>query len=330
MVTARPPARLAHVSDLPHTAPALPPPNARARLAAALAVAAAAGLYAGVCLATRGVASDFEVWWHAARLLARGVDPYLLGPGAAEWPFDGWLFYPLPALFFTLPVAGLPMPVAGAALLAAAAGALAWALTAHGWWRLWLLASPGFIMALKVGQWSPLLTAAALLPALGAFAAVKPTLGLAALAYRADPRAVLLAGGTLALSVLVLPAWPREWLANLAHVGGHPAPAFTWAGAPLLLALLRWRRPEARLLAAMACVPQLLFFADQLAVGLVARSAREAKLLSGCGMAAWALWFATVDPRAAYVPAAAPWVLAGVYLPALTLVLLRPNAAAAS
>lgn len=133
------------------------------------------------------------------------------------------------------------------------------------------------MLALTIGQWSPLLAAAALAPALGALAAVKPTLGRAMLAYRARWRAALPAAAVLAASLVVLPGWPRGWLANLAHVEGHPAPAFTAAGCALLLALLRWRQPEARLLVVLACGPQLLFFADQLAVGLVARTRREAQ-----------------------------------------------------
>jgi hypothetical protein len=271
------------------------------------------------------VESDFEVWWHAARLLARGIDPYQLGPGSRDWPYDGWLFYPLPAVLLTMPVAPLPLPLAGGIMLGIASGLLAWALSADGWWRLWLLAHPAFLMALKVGQWSPLLTAAALVPALSFAACVKPTLGLPVLLYRPRLTSFIAAGAALALGLVVLPRWPLEWLANLRNVDdAHPIPLATALGAPLLSALLRWRSAEGRLLTGMACVPQLLFFADQLPVLLVARSQQEAKFLTFCGLIAWMAWKVGVRETDPYVRLAAPYVLAGVYLPALLVVLRAP------
>ena len=310
---------------MPAPSPHSRPPTLGARLAVALAVALATGAYAAGCLATRQVASDFEVWWQATRLLAAGVDPYTVERFTREWPFDGWLFYPLPALLATLPVAWLPMPAAGGVVAGASCGAIAWAVTGTGWWRLTLLLHPGVILALKVGQWTPLLTAAALLPALGALAAVKPTLGLGVLAYRARWGPALAAAAFLLVSVAVLPTWPAEWLANLERVEGHPAPILTPMGAVLGLAVLRWRTPEGRLLLTLACVPQLLFFADQLPLVLVARTRRELQLVVGAALAATVGWGLTLAPGDPYVARAGAWVMAGVYLPALAVVLRRPN-----
>src|SRR3546814_1197379 len=42
---------------------------------------------------------------------------------------------------------------------------LAWVLTARGFDRLWLLVSAPFVMAINLGQWSPLVMTAALVPA---------------------------------------------------------------------------------------------------------------------------------------------------------------------
>ena len=72
-------------------------------------------------------------------------------------------------------------------------------------------------------------------------------------------------------------------------------------------------------------VPQLLFFADQLAVGLVARTRSELTALVALQLAAWSAWFALVKPTDAYVNFAAPFVLLGVYLPAVVMILRRPN-----
>ena len=92
------------------------------------------------------------------------------------------------------------------------------------------------------------------------------------------------------------------------------------------MALLRWRRPEARLVAAMACVPQLMYFADQLPLWLVARTRRETMVLSAVSATAWVASL-LVNIQADRQPAfsSVPYVLAGVYLPVLVMVLRRPN-----
>ena len=137
--------------------------------------------------------SDFEFWWRAARVLLSGEDPYLRVENTVGWPLPDLLFYPMPTLLVTLPVAWLPLPLAAGVMLGSGSGVLAWALSREGRDLLWIFATPSFVMALKVGQWSPILTVAALLPALGWLAAtVKPTLGVAALAFQLNRRAILM------------------------------------------------------------------------------------------------------------------------------------------
>jgi hypothetical protein len=315
------------------------PPTRRARLVAAVALGLGCGLLTAVCAAlapATGSVLDYEFWYRATRVWLAGGDPYALAPGQPGWPLDDPLFYPLPALVVTVPVAELAMPVAAGLTLGLAGAALAWAVSApragdaadDATGRLWLFGSPCLLLACKVGQWSPLLAVAALVPAAGVFAAVKPTLGLAMLSYRPTWRGVLGAGAFGLVSLAWMPTWPWRWLANLAQVDYHPAPITTPLGVALLLAALRWRRAEARLLLALACVPQLLCFADQLAVGLVARTRREAFGLTTCGLVSAGLWWFATRENPEYVRAAAPYVLAGVYLPALLMVLRRPNAGA--
>jgi len=56
-------------------------------------------------------------------------------------------------------------------------------------------------------------------------------------------------------SLAVYPAWLGEWSAAL-HAGRtYHAPFSRPGGWVLLLAALRWRRPEARLLLAIHCIP---------------------------------------------------------------------------
>ena len=263
------------------------------------------------------VHTDFEVLWSASRMWAAGQDPYALRPCC--------LFYPLPALMLVWPVHWLPMDIAMAIFVAVPATLLAWRLSRDALWPLLALASPSFVMSAVLGQWSPWLLLAMLWPALGFFLASKPTLGAACFAYRPTVAAAI--GGTaiVLLSVVMWIAWPYLWLRNLSAVIEHPAPIAAPFGLLLLLALLRWRRAEARLLLAMAFVPQLLLFADQLPLMLVARTAREAFLLTVGSWVAAIFWYIQEADKFGAVGFAAPYVLAGCYLPALWIVLRQPN-----
>ncbi|MFL5575158.1 MAG: hypothetical protein ACJ79S_04195 [Gemmatimonadaceae bacterium] len=294
------------------------------RIAAAVAVGLAAGTFCGLALARPGPGPDFQVFWEHARTLVAGGNPYahpaVVGPGRVA-P----LLYPLPAAMLVAPFARLPMPLAGALFLGFSSALLAYAATRDGWHRLLLFLSGPFIVAATLGQWSPLVTAGALLPWLGGVAAVKPNVGLAVFAHRPSWRAV--AGGLLllALSLAIVPSWPRDWL-RVVRAGDaiYHAPVASAAGALLLLALLRWRNPGARLLVVLACVPQMLFFYDQLPLWLVARTWRESVFLTLASLCAWLGWVSTLRPGTTtneFIPAAQPWVLFGVFLPALLVVL---------
>jgi hypothetical protein len=296
-------------------------PDWRLRLAIALLLGVVSSAYCGWSISVARVPSDFEFWWRAARVLLDHGDPYLRIENTSGWPLPDRLFYPMPALLVAIPFARMPLPLAAGMMLGVGSGLLAWVLSRDGFWRLWIFATPSFVMALKVGQWSPVLTVAAFVPALGWLAAVKPTLGLSVLSYRLDWRAFVGAALVTVASLAILPAWPLEWITNLHHLLSHPSPIVTPLGMVLILALLRWRTPEGRLLLAMACVPQLLFFADQLPVYLVARSRAQLVWLACCGVIAWSTWFLRLKAGDLYVTAAAPYVMVGVYAPALLVIL---------
>jgi hypothetical protein len=86
------------------------------------------------------------------------------------------------------------------------------------------------------------------------------------------------------------------------------------------LAALRWRTREARLLLAMAFVPQVLFFYDQLPLFLVCRTRGEALAFIGWGMGVMMVFLIP-----AFVGFGGPWAMVACYLPALVIVLRRPN-----
>jgi hypothetical protein len=143
----------------------------------------------------------------------------------------------------------------------------------------------------------------------------------------------LVAGGAIliACSFAVFPGWLGYWIENARNA---PMSRLSWLrpGGPLLLvALVRWRRPEARLLVALACTPLTPTFYDPVLLYLVTRSFREALTLTVCTFVLFFIVaFNSPLPTAAawgdLVATASIWV---IYLPCLVMVLLRPNEAPA-
>jgi hypothetical protein len=268
--------------------------------------------------------SDFEGIWIGARALVRGGDPYLAVERAR---LLSPLYYPLPAVVLAAPLGFVSFPVARAVV----AGLAGFSLALAGFRQrehvlLVALLGAGFWMAFIAGQWSPFLTAGAVLPLLGALWVAKPSIGLAlAVAY---PSRVAFLGGALvvAFSFLVMPHWVGAWRAALG-AAIHVPPVMRPGGFLLLLALLRWRRPEARLVAALACVPQMTVLYETVPLFLVPKRRAEAYVLVALSLACAVLqeWLV---PATAVVPTVArrwPLVLGLVYLPALVMVLRRPN-----
>ncbi|HEU5304214.1 MAG TPA: hypothetical protein VFU40_06170, partial [Gemmatimonadales bacterium] len=94
----------------------------------------------------------------------------------------------------------------------------------------------------------------------------------------------------------------------------------------LLLGLLKWRRPDGRLLAALALVPQTTALYETLPLALLCRNRPQAAGFAALTMLAHLLYL--LGPQGPW-PVGAEfqwWVLLGlVYLPGLVLVLRRPN-----
>jgi hypothetical protein len=302
-------------------------PAMRLRIIVAVILGIACGGISFLLQRRPGFWPDFVFPWAAARYLLQGRDPYLMLPGGLKEPFETPLLYPLPTVLAVVPFARLSMAAAGGVVMGLSSAILGFVLTRRGWHNLWMLASAPFVMAVSLGQWSPLIVVAALQPTLGALASLKPNIGLAAFAYR--PTWNMVIGGVIVFiaSLVVLPAWPLEWLHAVRSLPGHPAPLFIakGTGLVLLLCLLKWRTPEGRLLLVSACIPQLPFFADQLPLLLIARTRLELIALTALSQVGFLCWFLLLKPDEAYVPRAAPYVLAFIFIPVLVLVLRRPN-----
>ena len=280
--------------------------------------------YFGMRGAPAQLAKDFSWPWRAARLLLDGIDPYPVMQASGAYPYNVGLLYPLPAGLLAMPFAPFPPAVAGALFVGLSAALLAWALTKDQAQRLVLFASAPFCMAALLGQWSPILTAAALLPALQFAIAAKPNIGIVSWVYRPSVAGALGAAALGVVALLFVPRWPLEWLEAVRGAPRYRGPALSLAGAFTLLGLLRARRREGRLFVAMALVPQLTLFYDQLPLWLVPSTVWRSLLLTGLS---WVAWFAWYPSRAleTSVVAARPWILGLIYAPALVMLLLLPG-----
>jgi hypothetical protein len=268
--------------------------------------------------------SDFEHFHTAARIVLSGGNPY----AAAEWPLRNPYFYPLPTALALTPLAPLPMAWAGALFLGVTSALLAWRLTSRTddrWWPLVTFLTPAYLMAGRLGQWSPLLLLGALWPVLNFALLLKPNLGLPLFVAEPRWRPVLFGAAALVVSLALNPAWPLEWQSNLQRLAHHPTPVAIPGGALLLLVLIRWRRPEARLIAALACVPQVYLFADQLLLTLVARTSRERLVQAMLMWVGFVLALGPVGGAGQMMTTAHWYVLGFVYLPAAVMALRRPN-----
>jgi hypothetical protein len=313
----------------------------RGSLADAAVVLGAALLAAWWCWhyaagAVSGWRGDFDQLHAGARAILAGRSPYAeVGPGRAfDWPWP--LLYPGPAVALALPLAWLDAVVARSIFAGVSGGVLAAAILWSGHrWRLMAFISQGAVSAFAMGQWSPLMLAIALWPALGWLAMVKPNLGVAMLAG-ARPRDVRLWSVVAALvllnvSTVLYPRWPLEWWEVVRNGFGHGTAPLTrpW-GWLLLAAVVRWRRADARILLALAVVPQTPALYDGLLFFAFARSRVECVLVSVLTFASHHVWHMAgpypggFNANSAAYGAVQVWAL---FLPALVMVLRRPNRA---
>lgn len=304
------------------------PPSRRDRLAVACIVAAVAATLAPLTDA----GGDFSQLWAGASALLSGADPYAaVGPGRAlAWPWP--LYYPAPALLIAIPFTAIPLWAARIAWVAALSGIFAFAVTAETWWGLLLCAHLTFLVAAQVGQLAVLLAVAMLIPAFGAVAAAKPTIGAAAILGAPSRRAAItMLAGSLALilaSFAFDPSWVPRWVAAIQRTPHmEPIVSRRW-GWIVLLAALRWRVPAARVLTVTALVPTTLSAHDILPALVALRPSRREMIgLAVLSALAAPAQYAIADnpDRVVYSARLMPWLLWCVYLPIVVSILRRPN-----
>ena len=276
------------------------------------------------------MAGDYTWYWRAARALLDGHSPYDVIKPVGPYPFDTGFNYPMTTAMLMVPLSQMTPALGAAVLMGIGTFLLAFGITREGFARLPIFGSVPFFVCLESAQLAPLLAAAALVPAVSWLSSMKPNIGLASVAYNPAFKVIVLNIVVLLISIALFPHWPREWLDTVRNrtPGNYGSPLLLPGGFLLLLSLIKWRRPEARLLAVMAIVPQSLLFTDQLMLWLVPRTRNESMILSILSLPAMFLGVMNVGANpnvASYTRSMGPAILALIYLPCLIMVLRRPN-----
>jgi hypothetical protein len=265
---------------------------------------------------------DWVYFWTAGHALVSGENPYRAVDALISYP----LYYPGPAIVVLAPFGLLP-PRIGWFLFALVSGyAFGLAGVRYGRGLPAAALSACFLEAIAYGQWTPLLVAAAVVPALGFLFAAKPTVGAALFAFR--PHRVALVGALVltVISLLVMPYWPAEWWAALGRNKQYAAPVLRPWGWLLLLAALRWRTAEGRLLLLLSVIPQTTALHGALPLFLVSENRWQGYGLVVASFAA-AIWQVLILPPEGISLAGGlaqrwPILFVLLWLPALVLVLL--------
>lgn len=266
-------------------------------------------------------AGDFELLYAAAVRLLQAETPYPAG--------SPWLPYPLPAVLFVVPFTAVSVEVARPVFDILIGWAFVYALWKYrGPYALPALLSGAYLFALWHGQTTPLMVTASLVPAAGFLLAVRPNTSLALWAARPSWKTLLGMAAFLALTLVVWPSWPTDWLIAMPlDYSPRLPPIFRPFGALLLLSALRWNLPEGRLIFATAFLPQTALPYELVLLALVPATSRE--------MAVYIVgtWIAAADASGALqLLGGSTWTMTGwpvtlcaVYFPMLYMVLRRPG-----
>jgi hypothetical protein len=312
--------------------PGPPGPSRIRRFGAAASIASVAATLAFLEPSTGEPATDFDQILFAAKALLHGANPYsLFGPGKI-YNSDFRLVYPITSAIAILPLGLLSSVSATLIFVWVSTALLVYGATRDGWFRMPMFISSAFIYAARRGQWSPALTSAWFIPWMGWILAAKPNVGLAIFASASSLRMMknavigaLVLGG---IGLILLPTWPSDWLAQISHARHVVAPVTQPGGFLVLFALLRWRRPEARLLVALACVPHTMFWYELLPLMVIPATFHESvafALVSTTGLVFEQMLLAKGIQGLALIHDFNAIMIAVGYLPATAMVLRRSN-----
>jgi hypothetical protein len=270
---------------------------------------------------------DFAMNWIGARAIIAGQDPITVVAQAGwQWP----LYYPLPAQVVSMAFAWMPFTMAECVYVGTGAAILSFAMTRHAWWGLLIFLTPSFLHAYFNAQWSPLLTGAMMLPALGGLLVAKPSTGLAYFFSRPSWKGAIGIAILVGVSFILRPGWVSEWQRAISGAHAIIAPIMRPGGFLLLLALPFWRRADARLIIGLALVPHRTLFYETLPLFTIPKTFRQMATLVILAAAAALALFLGPDfgpNEIAQLDGQWPALLGGLYLPALAMMLWNARSA---
>jgi hypothetical protein len=273
--------------------------------------------------------SDFSLIWYGAEFIRSGQNPYeLIGPGLqieSQWN----ALYPATAYVLAIPLTLLGEKWASVVFAGLSSFLLVFGATRGSWHRLPMFASAAFITGMILGQISVLMAAILFLPLLAVVSCAKPQVALPLVITSRRRLLIAGAGGlvVLALTLVLLPGWPGQWF-SLVQASSHLRPPIVNFGGPLImLVLLRWRRPEAWIIAVMALMPQTWYPYNWIVLLALADNYREAGIISiFSSIGALAGEYAVYGLSTAEVSRiGGAFAVAFAFLPATLMVLRRPN-----
>jgi hypothetical protein len=290
------------------------PVRFRDRVACGVIVAAVITTFAwnGLTATHRGEGAGDFIWSiQEARAILHGQNPYTGRYGFEAVP------YPLTAALIGIPFCGFSPEIAGSLFIGISCGLLGFALTRQGWNRLLVLVSYPFWSAVVSIQFSPLVTAAGLLPWLYPAVTAKPNIGFPVAVKAISRRAALAAAAFTLVTLIIQPAWPLTWFKATRGYQNF-IPLLTGIGLLLLLALLWIRRDaDSRFLLLMGVVPQRWYY-DALVLWLIPASTAE---LAAASLLSWGALIATPHTRTIQQVAVISTLFN--YLPMLAILLIR-------
>lgn len=256
-----------------------------------------------------------------------GMDRWLNGFYVYSLQTDqGILYqYPFTGLLITAPLLVIPLQWLVPVFCSISTGILAYALLKEGEiWRYLMFISIPFISSLHSAQWTPLLAASLIVPALLPLAVLKPHTALPLIAAgRWNIWTVLVSAGIIIVSFILYPTWPIDWLnqSNVLDYDGF-IPILTLPGILLFMLFPLWRQRRARLLLALSLMPQRLWY-DQFLLFMVPETPLEMLtlvigswlVLIANSLFGWVTPFGPQDRRLHILTTAV------LYLPALYMVL---------
>jgi hypothetical protein len=286
------------------------------RLAVSAAIGISSGLLCWAIMRHLGLgACDFNYALREARELLAGRDPYVI--------FHGTPSYPLPAAIVGLAFIWVKPEIAAGLFFGLSSALLAFGLARQGYTRLLVFLAYPYWAAMITVQWAPLVMASALLPWLLPVTTAKPQLGAPVFLTYPTRRGVVGCVLLLLVSLAVMPNWPLRWLAGVGE-HTHYVPLLSLPGPALLLALWRRRDPDSHLFLLNALAPQHWFY-DSFVLWLIPQDRREI-LATVC-----LSWGAGIT-RFYFMPHSWPevgaWAVLWIYVPMLTVILLRGTEAA--